>query len=154
LNPLGRVTPFVLFGTVAFAVLYSSVLWRIVYGGDSFGGVFNWKWLRAFGKYSYAIYVFHLPLFFAVTSTWFRTHVADYTNLTSAPGLRGWIGGSIVVLLLMLASFTIALFSWWALESRALSLRDRLSSKSAVKLDSPPIQTPLEPADAPPAPSS
>ena len=79
--------------------------------------VFSKPWLRFFGKYSYAIYVFHRPVC-GLAET-----VVPYASLSGAIGSVG--AGFLFVLAILAASTAAALLSWWLLESRFIALKDR-----------------------------
>lgn len=79
--------------------------------------------LRFLGKYSYGIYVFHLPIHFVVLN-----HLAPWVN-------RWGAGASLVRLLAYvvaasLASVGMALISWHLLEAPLLRLKDRLAPRT------------------------
>ncbi|HKS05503.1 MAG TPA: acyltransferase, partial [Gemmatimonadaceae bacterium] len=79
--------------------------------------VFSKPWLRFFGKYSYAIYVFHRPV--CGLAEW----ALPYASINSAVGAIG--AGIAFVLAVLVASTAAALLSWWLLESRFIALKDR-----------------------------
>ncbi len=121
-NILGSVTPFVIFSPVAFAVLFTALIVKVVANN---AGPWHWSWLRMVGKYSYAMYVFHYPIFVCVRSEVFRKNLFDYTALTSGPMWRGVFWGTTLFGACTILSFAIASFSWWILESRMSALKDR-----------------------------
>jgi peptidoglycan/LPS O-acetylase OafA/YrhL len=78
----------------------------------------NWAPLRVLGKYSYAIYVVHLPL-----SSPVRTAVA---SVITRPSLV--VPGAVLVFAVTLAlSLAAAMISWWLWESRWLALKERFA---------------------------
>jgi peptidoglycan/LPS O-acetylase OafA/YrhL len=78
------------------------------------------RWLRFFGKYSYAIYVFHVPIHYVLLS-----RVYDFVNDGTTPErllkLVGYVG------LVGALSTLAALISWSLLEARFLRLKDRIA---------------------------
>jgi peptidoglycan/LPS O-acetylase OafA/YrhL len=73
-------------------------------------------WLRSLGKYSYAIYVIHLPL-----SRVLRPHVAARLSTGSATQRLG--EHAAYVLGIFALSYLLALVSWYAIEQPFLSLK-------------------------------
>ena len=82
------------------------------------GRLGNARTLRFFGKYSYAMYVFQLPLVYVLAP------------LVTAAGLAQVLGGSVFgqaayCAILFLATTLIAVISWHVFEKRFLSLKHR-----------------------------
>lgn len=87
------------------------------------GRLWRWKLLRFFGKYSYAMYVFQLPLI----------RVLD--PVVTADGLCSQIGsvfwGRVAYIVLMTTITTVlALLSWSLYEKHFLALKSRFEAKS------------------------
>jgi peptidoglycan/LPS O-acetylase OafA/YrhL len=83
----------------------------------------RWRPLRACGKYSYALYVLHYPLYCSLLG-----------RITASPRLEAMILHSRLVYLGFIAvcftmSFALALISWHVLEKRFLRLKDRFVPK-------------------------
>ena len=129
-------------GYSVFAALYASALAVTITRPPSGGWLARAAsvgWLRTFGKYSYAIYVFHQPI------TGMLEHVFPFEPLqkrigTTAAGI-GFFAAVIAI------SFLCALASWNLLERRFIALKDRFRYRVAVPLHAPtpaPVQESLE----------
>jgi len=94
-----------------FAVLVLAVIDRAWSGGR----FFTMKPLRAIGKVSYGLYLWHLPVFFA-----FQRHAGSWP-----PALR--LTGAVGV------TASLTLLSWYLIERPALRLKDRLSDNVAPR---------------------
>jgi peptidoglycan/LPS O-acetylase OafA/YrhL len=77
-------------------------------------------WLRAFGKYSYCLYLIHLPLMRAVREYVFDPE--DYATLAVAP----WIGQVLFYFVAAAPAFALAWLSWRVFEAPILGLKARL----------------------------
>jgi peptidoglycan/LPS O-acetylase OafA/YrhL len=112
-------TAFLVLGFSAVALAFGALLALTVTAapGSTLHRVFTWPVLRSFGKYSYALYLFHLPL---------RALVRDIVfTPASLPALAGsLIPGQIVFYAVSTAlAFVAAWVSWYAYESRFLALK-------------------------------
>jgi peptidoglycan/LPS O-acetylase OafA/YrhL len=76
-------------------------------------------WLRSFGKYSYALYLTHLPVMRAM-----REYVFDPTEL-AAFAETPWLGQSLFYVSVLIPSFALAWVSWRVFEGPILSLKSR-----------------------------
>jgi peptidoglycan/LPS O-acetylase OafA/YrhL len=79
-------------------------------------------WLRAFGKYSYCLYLIHLPVMRAVREWVFNPD--EYEALAVAP----LIGQAIYYPLAAAPAFALAWLSWRYFEAPILSLKSRFSN--------------------------
>jgi peptidoglycan/LPS O-acetylase OafA/YrhL len=92
---------------IAIALPRESLLLRLL----------EWRPLRAAGKISYAMYVFHWPVTFALREAGFRPTAI-------APGAAGWV--AFLAVLLGTISLLAAL-SWTLMEGPCLALKDRIN---------------------------
>ena len=82
-------------------------------------------WLRAFGKYSYALYLIHAPVMRAV-----RAYVFDPLSY-EVLGISPWIAQLLYYALASAASFALAWLSWRLIEAPILALKARFPYESA-----------------------
>jgi peptidoglycan/LPS O-acetylase OafA/YrhL len=81
--------------------------------------VLNTPVLRAFGKYSYALYLFHIPVRRFIRDEYFP--VADFPTWMGSP-----LPGQMLFYVVATApAFLLAWLSWHLLESRVLALKGR-----------------------------
>ena len=78
-------------------------------------------WLRAFGKYSYCLYLIHLPVMRALREWVFDP--GDY------PILAPWVGQALFYVAATAPAFGIAWLSWRLFEAPILSLKGRFASE-------------------------
>jgi peptidoglycan/LPS O-acetylase OafA/YrhL len=76
-------------------------------------------WLRAFGKYSYGLYLTHAPVMRAVREYVFNPE--DYEALVIAP----WIGQVLYYFAATAPAFAVAWLSWRLFEAPILRLKAR-----------------------------
>jgi peptidoglycan/LPS O-acetylase OafA/YrhL len=98
-------------GYSVLAILFASVLLLILLR-DSPSGFLESRWLMSFGKYSYALYVFHVPLLFA---------------LAKLLRLNGYFGCVAAVAAGIGLSYLMAYASWHLFEVRFHRLKERLA---------------------------
>jgi len=117
LDPMRPV--FLVLGFSLLALGFGALLVLVVSAqpGSLLHAVFASRVLRAFGKYSYAIYLFHLPLRAFVRDIWFTP--------SSVPPLAGsLIPGQLLFYVVSTGiAFVAAAVSWFAYESRFLALK-------------------------------
>jgi peptidoglycan/LPS O-acetylase OafA/YrhL len=107
-------------GYTAVAMLYASLLAVLITRPcHLLRGVLGSAVLRMFGRYSYAIYLFHLPVFLILT-TEFKHDALYYFAPTGVPMVVKV--GEYVGLGLMI-SLGLAVISWNVLESRCMALK-------------------------------
>jgi peptidoglycan/LPS O-acetylase OafA/YrhL len=82
-------------------------------------------WLRAFGKYSYALYLIHLPVSRAVRDYVFN--VGEYETL----GIPRWIAQVLFYAAATAPAFALAWLSWRFFEAPILSLKARFPYQRA-----------------------
>jgi len=76
-------------------------------------------WLRAFGKYSYCLYLIHLPVMRMVREYVFEPQ--DYNHLVFSP----WITQIIFYVVAIAPAFLLARLSWTVFEAPILRLKAR-----------------------------
>lgn len=110
-------------GYTGFAVLFATLIWCAVSGSaPRLCAQLRQPFLRAFGKYSYAIYIFHYPIAFFTSRT-----VDRIANRFSEPTrISLWFCSTLVGIL---ASFAVALVSWNVIERRFLALKGRFAPR-------------------------
>jgi peptidoglycan/LPS O-acetylase OafA/YrhL len=112
-----------LIGFEALAVLFASVVVVCVTAlpGSALQRVSSHAALRFFGRYSYAIYLFHQPMILALGGIGLST--------TVLPAIWGsnWPGGLLFVLICTAASLAASLVSWHLWEKHFLRLKRRFA---------------------------
>lgn len=76
-------------------------------------------WLRAFGRYSYGLYLIHVPVMRAVREYVFNPE--EYETLAMAP----WIGQVLFYPVAAAPAFALAWLSWRFFEAPILRLKSR-----------------------------
>jgi peptidoglycan/LPS O-acetylase OafA/YrhL len=113
------------YGFTSFAIIYVClVLYAYVYSGSTarVAALLRKPVLRAFGKYSYAIYVFHYPLFIVYGLAVRRTSIA----LPEESKFIFWLLALVVGIGL---SYAVALMSWHLMEKHFWGLKCWFSAK-------------------------
>jgi peptidoglycan/LPS O-acetylase OafA/YrhL len=109
-------------GYSALGVAFTSLLAGVTASRQQRGPLarfFGTAFLRSFGKYSYALYVVHFPLYVGANSIFVRFHVA-----VNGPG-----GALAFTVAGLSASYALARLSWWAFESRFLRFKDHFAPR-------------------------
>jgi peptidoglycan/LPS O-acetylase OafA/YrhL len=121
----------IVIGTIGYSV------WAAFYGallsvavtmpprGEWIAALLSARWLRFFGKYSYAMYVFHRPLSGLAEDLWIFGR--------GGGALTSTLEGIGFVVTVLIASTVAALCSWWLLERRFIALKDRIPYGRARK---------------------
>jgi len=107
-------------GASGLAILFACVVFYAVVGqGGALRSLFRSSWLRAAGRYSYAVYVIHVTPHFMLLK---RAEVLiDRQSRFLQPLLRfSYIGGLVAL------SFGVGWISWHILEKPLLKFKDRL----------------------------
>ncbi len=112
----------VLFSPLLLAVMFAGILLSaIVRRGSKFETLLRAPWLRSCGKYSYAMYVFHLPMMMIVE------HQNKYfflrASINAIPGISRILVVVGYVIMSSLLTYVVARLSWWALESHFINLK-------------------------------
>ena len=113
------------YGFTSFAIIYIClVLYAYVFSGspDRLAALLRHPLLLAFGKYSYAIYVFHYPLFIL-----YATPVKRVSG--DLPGPWKMIFWLLALVIAMGLSYVAALMSWHLIEKHFWDLKQRFSVK-------------------------
>ena len=76
-------------------------------------------WLRAFGKYSYCLYLIHLPVMRVVREYLYRP--TENFWATASP----WLGQMIFYVMAIAPAFLLAWLSWKIFEAPILRLKER-----------------------------
>jgi peptidoglycan/LPS O-acetylase OafA/YrhL len=119
-------SPAFIVGALPLAIFFTGLLLRAVATTGStapFQQFLRRGWLRSCGRYSYAVYVLHVPLLV------FYFNKLVPAVLKDLPSLRGWahhpgmLGSAVLALLFILHTVVLGLFffglgkfSWWAFE--------------------------------------
>ena len=112
--------PMATFGFTAFAWLYASI---VLTAGTQTVPLLRNTILRSFGKHSYAIYVFHVPI-----AQIYNPAVNRFSEALNTPERIGfWIASTAGGIA---ASYAVALLSWNLIEKRFLGLKDRFAPKT------------------------
>ena len=111
--------PMLTLGFTFLAVAFASLVFlSIALPGEALlPRLLEWKPLRAAGKVSYAMYVFHWPVTSALRDAGFRPAAI-------APGAFGWI---VYLVALVGVVSVLANLSWRLLEGPCLALKDRIN---------------------------
>jgi peptidoglycan/LPS O-acetylase OafA/YrhL len=109
------------FGYSLIAVIAGAMLVSAINrpAGSLWSRMLSAKWLRAFGKYSYCLYLIHLPVMRAVREYVFNP--GDYETLAIAP----WIGQVLFYPVAAAPAFALAWLSWRWFEAPILRLKAR-----------------------------
>jgi peptidoglycan/LPS O-acetylase OafA/YrhL len=109
-------------GFTALAVLYGSVLVLALTlpAASPLGRTLAHPFLRTFGKYSYALYVLHYPLFHVLEANGLSASAIPPVFGSRLPGLLLFVSGATAL------SYLAALASWHLIEKRFLALKARL----------------------------
>jgi peptidoglycan/LPS O-acetylase OafA/YrhL len=122
---IGQSPGYVIFGTALFSLLYGSLL--ILAASAAEGALMNRFFahplLRVYGKYSYAVYLLHLPLLIIVAGKIFHPSWLHVGN-SILPGLL------VFYLITFSASLGVAWLSWNVMEKHFLKLKDYFPMES------------------------
>ncbi len=116
-------SPTVVFAPVFTNLMVAFVIVQIASGtGRFWPRLLSVGFLRAAGKYSYALYLFHAPLLHPLL------FLLPAQKLVAATGSE-LVGNLTFVVFFMVASFALALLSWHAFEKHWLKLKDRFEAR-------------------------
>jgi peptidoglycan/LPS O-acetylase OafA/YrhL len=120
--------PMTTVGYTVFALMYAA----LVFAADDRAGsssrlavALRARWLRSFGRYSYAMYVFHYPI-----ALYTARFFADWARGRPEPAKAGiWLAS---VLFGVGASYAIGFLSWNLIEKHFLSLKRFFVARGAA----------------------
>jgi peptidoglycan/LPS O-acetylase OafA/YrhL len=111
-------------GYTSFALFYGAiVLWSYLRSGSDAAGGLRSSTLRAFGKFSYALYVLHWPI-----AVYEVQILARSRSLPQVAQLATWIG---LIVSGIALSFVLSLASWHLIEKRCLAFKRRFEVRFA-----------------------
>jgi peptidoglycan/LPS O-acetylase OafA/YrhL len=106
-------------GTVLFALLSGSIIAMVATGAHLLESILETSPLRWVGKYSYAIYVFHIPIWLVL----FEPH-SEFWH-------RSFPHAALGLILISACSFAAAFGSWNLLEKHFLKLKDHFAVEAS-----------------------
>jgi peptidoglycan/LPS O-acetylase OafA/YrhL len=121
------------FGYSAVAALFAAMLWVTYHRDGILRRIFEQKWLRFFGVYSYSIYLFHLPLRAAIRDTVFGDPQFRALASSAIPGQL------IFYCVATLAVIPLSLLSWYLLEQPFLRLKKKFMPAPVPMVSAAPI---------------
>ncbi len=137
-------------GLTAVAVCCGGVLVLVLAArtGSIVSRILNNALLRSLGKYSYAMYLFHLPVQLYVSYHWW----------TREPILNGQVspivGQLITHLQLFVVTYLLAMASWWLFESHVLKLKRFFEYRKDAQSGSPAVSPAIVSPPPPPTPAA
>jgi peptidoglycan/LPS O-acetylase OafA/YrhL len=114
---VGQTPGYVIAGPTLFALMYGALLVIAVAANGWFKAIFSFKFLRIFGKYSYAVYLLHLPIVVMVAEHWFKPD-RFHAGRTMLPGLLAFYAVT------WTAALLAAILSWNLIERHFLKLKN------------------------------
>ena len=125
-------------GTVGFSALAALSAAAIFFaaagaGSTRYNMVLAARGLRFFGKYSYALYIFHQPIALLLNGAGLSTALARV-------GVSGIAAHIVFAIVATAASVTASLISWHLLEKQFLKLKDRVAVRASHAPDPAALQ--------------
>jgi peptidoglycan/LPS O-acetylase OafA/YrhL len=122
----------ILFAPLPLAVMFASVLLStIVRVGSPFERLLRTRWLRSCGKYSYAMYVFHLPLKNVLERGSRPFFFGAFMNTVPSAGRILIVMAYVIAC--SVATYLIARISWWAVERHFMILKQYFGSDTRAR---------------------
>jgi len=123
-------SPELAFGFSAVAAFFGAVLWIAYHRQGILRRIFEQKWLRFFGIYSYSLYLFHLPVRAAIRDILFSDRQFRELSSSALPGQF------LFYCVATLAVIPFSLLSWRCLEQPFLKLKVRFTPIKAYESSS------------------
>jgi peptidoglycan/LPS O-acetylase OafA/YrhL len=114
---IGQSPGYVIAGPTLFALMYAGLLVLAVAADGWLKRIFNLGFLRVFGKYSYAVYLLHLPIMILIGEHLFKP-ARLRAGPTMLPGLLAFYAVT------WTAALLTAIVSWHLVEKHFLKLKD------------------------------
>jgi peptidoglycan/LPS O-acetylase OafA/YrhL len=114
-----------LIGFPALAIVFGGLTWMGATSESVAAGILRHPALRFFGRYSYAIYLFHMP----VIQLWSLPQREEAAMVSH--GVAPFIAHSAYVIAVTIAITVLAMFSWRLIESPFLRIRPGSASRVA-----------------------
>lgn len=110
------------FSFLLLALMFAGILIKAVLRSGSYlDRLLCASWLRSCGKYSYAMYVFHVPIMAIVQHRY--AHHSLMALINGFPGFSRILVVVVYIVVLSLVTYVVARISWWAVERHFINLK-------------------------------
>jgi peptidoglycan/LPS O-acetylase OafA/YrhL len=110
------------FSPLLLAVMFAGILLSaIIHSGSHLEEFFRASWLRSCGKYSYAMYVFHLPITLTVEH-WIRPYFLK-TSANALPDVLHIPAVMVYIIVMSFLTYAVARISWTVMEVHFFNLK-------------------------------